>query len=673
MKMKKLIVIATSIAIIGMASPIFGATVAELEAQIATLLASITALQAQIALLGGGTGAVPAACTGITSLTTNLSQGSSGADVKCLQALLNQSVATQVAATGVGSAGSETTYFGSLTKAAVVKYQTANTISPAVGYVGPLTRAKLNTVLAGGVPPVACSATVPCSTGYTCQSGTCVLTSVGPATAGTYTVTIGATPANSTYVAGADKDVYSFDVRAFGSNINITRADLEIGVTDANGTHNPSVFVTGVKVYCGTTLAKEFTGLTFTQDANSVYFTQLSGFSCVVPKDGTTNILFKFSSGGTDVNKTIAVRVYTNGIMGTDGLGVNAFSAFGGVNATIRTHVFQASTLMGTLTFALAGDNPTSNNVYNDATYGSLNVPLMKFTLKATAGDVTLTRWGVNTVSNTASRLVPSVLRLYDVTSGKTLLNTSSDNRDIMTFENFRFPIGIDTTKILQIEGDYPANDVAASVIDDTNDYLAAIQINAAAGLPSNCIFERSTGTQTWVPVTANTASNNMFLYRRGVKFTWLSGTTSIVATEDGKTADAVLKFKVQPFNGSLIVTRDATWSVPAATNTDQVIVEAYYNASGGVLGASATVVVIRTVANQTYTTANPVPDGVEDTVTTTMTVLTTLGSGNLGDAIRFKIDSVSWDVNAAVVGVEDSSGRSGNMMDNWFTGWINI
>ncbi len=142
--MKKIIAITTTltIAVLLTGGTAEALTAAELQAQITALTAQLATLQAQLTALGGSIGA-PAACAGITSLTTNLSQGSSGNDVKCLQGLLNKSAATQVAATGVGSAGSETTYFGTKTKAAVIKYQTANSV-PATGYVGTLTRTKLN-------------------------------------------------------------------------------------------------------------------------------------------------------------------------------------------------------------------------------------------------------------------------------------------------------------------------------------------------------------------------------------------------------------------------------------------------------------------------------------------------------------------------------------------------
>jgi hypothetical protein len=44
---------------------------------------------------------------------------------------------------GHGSVGMETSFFGGLTRAALVKYQKAKGITPAVGYFGPKTRAAL--------------------------------------------------------------------------------------------------------------------------------------------------------------------------------------------------------------------------------------------------------------------------------------------------------------------------------------------------------------------------------------------------------------------------------------------------------------------------------------------------------------------------------------------------
>ena len=112
------------------------------------LLAQIQALQAQLVQLQGTTGTATA-CTFTRSLYVG---ASSGADVKCLQQYLN-STSYKVAVTGVGSTGSETMTYGPLTRAAVAKWQAANAVSPAVGYFGPISRAKYSAVAGGVVTP----------------------------------------------------------------------------------------------------------------------------------------------------------------------------------------------------------------------------------------------------------------------------------------------------------------------------------------------------------------------------------------------------------------------------------------------------------------------------------------------------------------------------------------
>mgnify|MGYP000993784590 FL=1 len=80
---------------------------------------------------------------------TNLRFGAVSTDVQNLQKLLNMDAATRVAVAGAGSMGYETLRFGPATLAAVKKFQAANGVSPVSGYVGPLTRAVLNTICTG--------------------------------------------------------------------------------------------------------------------------------------------------------------------------------------------------------------------------------------------------------------------------------------------------------------------------------------------------------------------------------------------------------------------------------------------------------------------------------------------------------------------------------------------
>ncbi len=112
------------------------ATVAELQAMIASLSAQLSAMNTT-------TGSM---MTSAYTFNTNLTVGSKGTDVMNLQKVLNMSSDTMVASTGAGSPGHETSTFGPATKAAVVKFQVKNGISPTSGYVGPITRAKLNSM-----------------------------------------------------------------------------------------------------------------------------------------------------------------------------------------------------------------------------------------------------------------------------------------------------------------------------------------------------------------------------------------------------------------------------------------------------------------------------------------------------------------------------------------------
>jgi hypothetical protein len=73
----------------------------------------------------------------------NLKLGSNSNDVRELQKYLNLHGYT-VSKSGVGSKGKETLYFGQATKVALIKFQKANKIDPAIGIFGPVTRKKIN-------------------------------------------------------------------------------------------------------------------------------------------------------------------------------------------------------------------------------------------------------------------------------------------------------------------------------------------------------------------------------------------------------------------------------------------------------------------------------------------------------------------------------------------------
>jgi peptidoglycan hydrolase-like protein with peptidoglycan-binding domain len=78
-----------------------------------------------------------------TSFTRDLKLGSTGSDVKALQIFLNTH-GFPIAASGAGSSGNETTYFGSATANALARFQKAHGL-PATGYFGSMTRTLAST------------------------------------------------------------------------------------------------------------------------------------------------------------------------------------------------------------------------------------------------------------------------------------------------------------------------------------------------------------------------------------------------------------------------------------------------------------------------------------------------------------------------------------------------
>ncbi|HEX4104488.1 MAG TPA: peptidoglycan-binding domain-containing protein [Candidatus Paceibacterota bacterium] len=167
--MKKRLTSATFAGVVGIALLAFAGGV---QAQTLTPMPSATTATPPTGTSSVGTGVgtsttTTAPFTGV--FTRDLTIGSIGSDVQALQIFLNNN-GFAIATSGPGAPGSETNYFGRLTETALAKWQQANSISPAVGYFGPVTRTAVNGMI--GAANNGSSGVNATGTGATGTSGT---------------------------------------------------------------------------------------------------------------------------------------------------------------------------------------------------------------------------------------------------------------------------------------------------------------------------------------------------------------------------------------------------------------------------------------------------------------------------------------------------------------------
>ncbi len=394
------------------------ATAEELQAQITSLLATINALQSQLSSTTGGT----TTTTGYT-FNTNLTVGSKGTDVMNLQKVLNMSADTKVASTGAGSPGMETSTFGPATKAAVIKFQTKYGISPAAGYVGAITRAKLNSM--GG--------------STTTTGGTTT-----PATGGALTVSMASQPANSLAPQSA-------------SRIPFTTLTLTAGSSD--------VTVNSITV--------ERSGLAQNAVFSGVVLLDSNGMQIGVAKTLNSNNQAMVGEpwtirAGTSQTVTIAgnmnssLSAYAGQVVGLNVVAINTSATVAGSLPIMGAqHTVNASLTLGAATLAISSFDPNSAQSKEIGTTG------YKFAgVRVTAGSaekVKLNSIRFNQVGSASSNDLANVMVYVDGTAYNTVVSTDGK------YYSAVFPGGISIdkgfSKDIYVQGDIIGSNTAGRTV----------------------------------------------------------------------------------------------------------------------------------------------------------------------------------------------------------------
>ncbi len=309
---------------------------------IISLLQSFGADSATIANVQASlTGSAPASTGGTTTttggscaatFTADMQVGSKSAQVMALQKLLNSDSSTMVAASGAGSAGMETSTFGPATKAAVMKFQTKYGISPVSGFVGALTRAKLNSLCGGSTTTTTTGGTTTTTTG----TGTAMVSAAAQPANGLAPNNAARVPFTKFTVTASGGDVVLNNVTvqrqgiaadaAFSGVMLLDQNGTQIGISKTLNSNHQAVVGSAVTIPNGTSM-------TFTVAANrantSTYAGQIATFAVVA------------------VNSSAAV---TSGSL-----------PISGASMTIN----EASNLIGSITAAKGSNDPGSANQEN--------------------------------------------------------------------------------------------------------------------------------------------------------------------------------------------------------------------------------------------------------------------------------------------------------------------
>ncbi len=299
------------------------ASAALTEAQIQSILSLLTSFGADTStinnvnssLRGLPTSGTPTPSAGACTFTRNLTVGSRGDDVTCLQSYLGVTPTTG--------------YFGPLTKAAVANWQAANGVAPAVGYFGALSRAKYSALVASIPPGTTPPGTTPPST---------------LPTAGTLKVESGVQPAATLFPINSTRVPFTVVKFTAPSSGDVTVSSL---VVERTGLANDTAF-SGVVL-----LDESGTQIGIAKTLNSLHQASLTG--SFVVKAGQTRTMSLAGNAETSSNSLAGQVPYLKLVSVTSNASAVDMPASG---ITGTGHTVNESLTIGTVTMQRGSLDP---------------------------------------------------------------------------------------------------------------------------------------------------------------------------------------------------------------------------------------------------------------------------------------------------------------------------
>jgi hypothetical protein len=555
-------------------------TISDLQTQIQSLLAQIAALQ-------GSSTTTTTSSTSCQTFTQNLTVGSSGGEVMSVQKFLNAHGA-QVAASGAGSPGNETSYFGALTQAAVSAFQTANGITPTAGYWGPITRAKANSMCASSG-----STTTTTTTG-----GTTTTTATGPG----ITVSAAAQPANSLAPQGASRVPFTTFTLTNNSSAAVTINGITVQRT---GLANDAAFA-GIVLVDQNGLQ---VGVSRTLDSND----QATIGDTITLNAGQTAT---YTVAG---NMATSLAAYSGQVAGISVIGVNTtVPVAGSLPITGAQQTLNGNLTIGTVTAALSSFDPNNAETEN---IGDTGVRFAGVRLTAgSAENVKLfsIRWRLN--GSVSPSDMANVVTMVNGTSYPTTL--SADGR----YYTSVFPGGIlmdeGFSADVYVQGDLVGSNSAGRIaefdIDKTSDIYLVGQ-TFGYGITISPTGSSALNTNSVHGTTINTANQPWFqastISIQGGTVTAISNAPEVasqniaISVPNEPLGGFATNFTGEPVSVQTMVFDVAT-SSSGCTNSCQLQNVSIVNSSGAVVAGPVNGVYNGTVQTLTFSNTVTFPVG---------------------------------------------------------------
>ena len=342
----------------------------------------------------------------------NLREGVRGSAVRYLQILLNTDPDTRLATSGAGSPGNETEYFGTRTKAAVIRFQerySSEVLAPyginrGTGFVGTTTRAKLNQMLSEEVATPTDPTTPDGLSAVLEQLQSLAealnrlqarldeiedqVTTPIDAEEGVLNFRLLTRPRNEEIGSSRQRAVAGFELEAEDSAMTVQRINVrfkQIGQTEPGYTRTDLdrwIDSLALEVDGETIAERSVTRTTLDRDDLQITFT---GMSLEIPRDerAEVRVVVKTDNFNITDNKTVYLSIPDDGIRAVDEAGFREIIDGG----NLRSFTLLADDT-AVVNAELSSDSPEEGIVILDKEDFTNNIPLTIMDLEVEDGDI---------------------------------------------------------------------------------------------------------------------------------------------------------------------------------------------------------------------------------------------------------------------------------------------